>query len=146
MFLLYIVPVASIVLLEMQQVLNSFGYFDIRIRLQGCAPKAPCFRDLPIPTAAQSKINLQQWLDNVIIRLTSQDTLVYTSTGSRQWGLYHRILLNDFSNVTSVLSNALQAWGSDCRNNGWSCGMLFYITVAGTGSMMIAHQVWGPFI
>ena len=101
---------------------------------------------LPGGTQAQSKSNLQQWLDNVIMMITTTNTLVYTSNGVRQWGLYHRMLLNDYNNVASVLSTALQTWGSDCRNNGLSCGTLYCITGAGTGNMTIAQHVWGPFI
>ena len=59
---------------------------------------------LPGGTAVQSKQNSQQWLDNIVIRITSQDALVYTGNGIRQWGLYHRIVLDKFNNITSVLS------------------------------------------
>lgn len=104
-----------------------------------------CIHALPGATANQSKLNLQQWLDNTIVRMSSHDPLVYTSTGMRQWGLYHELLLSEFINITSVLSSALNVWGTNCVGRGWSCGQLYYLVGTGTGRMTISQQMWGPF-
>ena len=76
-----------------------------------------CVYALPGVTPAASKINFMRWLDVVVQGLTKHNTLV-TYGGVRQYGFFHQILMNEFVNISSVLSQAFAVWGQDCAVNG----------------------------
>ena len=95
--------------------------------------------------AAQSKINFQQWLDNTISAMSSNNPFVTDANGAREPGLYHQLLGHEFDQITSLLSLATARWGNDCAANNCTCGHLYYVRKGGHGNLTITCQVWGPF-
>ena len=86
------------------------------------------------------------WFDAVVTRLTVEDPLVYNTVGSREWGLYHHMLGDEFIELTSVLSSSLSVWGNDYQAAGFSCGKVYYLSGNGQGKVTIAHQYLEPFV
>jgi len=95
--------------------------------------------------AAQSLLNLRNWLDTVITGMTACNPLVYDGNGNREWGMYHHILRDEFVNITSVLSTGLSSWGLDCQSAGLTCGKV-YLTGNGRGKITLGHNHLGPSI
>ena len=63
-----------------------------------------CVYALQGVTPAASKINFIQWLDAVVQGLTKHNNSHIG--GVRQYGFFHQILMSEFVNITSVLSQA----------------------------------------
>ena len=76
------------------------------------------------------KANFMNWLDSVIQGLTKHNCLVHYGS-IRQPGFYQNILMSEFLEITSVLSQAFAQWGRDCAANGFSCGVCYYVGVMG---------------
>ena len=105
-----------------------------------------CVYALPGATPAASKMNFMRWPDAVIQGLTKHNTFV-TYGGVRQYGFFHQILMSEFVNITSVLSQAFAVCGRDCAANGHSCGVCYYVVGSGDGSTVFSYQAqWGPFL
>jgi len=95
---------------------------------------------------AQSRINFQNWLDNIIAAMSSKNPLVLGPNNTREPGLYHHLLGHEFDQITSLLTQATLQWGNDCQINNFTCGHLYYIRPGGPGSLTVTCQVWGPFL
>ena len=104
-----------------------------------------CVYALPGATPAASKLNFMQWLDSVIQGLTKRNTLV-TYGGIRQYVFFHQLLLSEFMNITSVLSQAVGTWGRDCAANGFSWGVCFYVGGRNRQHNVHLSSGWGPFL
>ena len=105
-----------------------------------------CLHVLSGATPAASLNNFSEWLDAVIQGMTKHNTLVFRGP-TRQIGFYHKIMMNEFLEITSVLSQAFRQWGRGCVAAGHSCGACYYVGGAGVGSSVMSFQAeWGPFL
>ena len=96
-------------------------------------------------TAAQSVVSLKQWIEAIICGMSTNNPIV-TGPDGREPGLYHHILLGDFQQITSLLSQATRQWSSDCVANNCTCGHVFFVTGSRQGMLTMSYQVIGPFV
>ena len=100
----------------------------------------------PGANAAQSKLNLIHWMDDLVILSAKGDhCLVYTASGVKETGLYQQLGQAEHLEVHGKLS-ALRQLRTECDTNGISAGRYYTVCPAGEGRLTIINIENGPFL
>ena len=100
----------------------------------------------PGVNAAQSKSNLDHWMDDLVtLHAKGDHCLVHTCSGTKQCGMYQQLGQEEQQHVSSRLS-ALRQLMTECHNQGISAGRYFVVCPAGRGKLTILHMEVGPFL
>lgn len=97
-------------------------------------------------TAAQSKSNFIDWVDNLISSVATEDCKVYALSGARQYGSFTNLSSLKLLKVMAKFTK-LQAWTADILNNSYSCGCFVVTIVIEEARGRVSHQgiFVGPF-
>ena len=95
-------------------------------------------------TAAESKINFMDWMDNLVSSVAGEESKLYTLSGERQHGTFVNLSNSEFAKVIAKLTK-LRIWSSAIVARSYTCGAFFMIMQGGRGD--VSHQgiFIGPF-
>ena len=98
-------------------------------------------------TAAQSKLNLIHWLDDLVILSANGDhCLVFTTNGIKENGFYQKLGNAQHTAIEGKLS-ALRQLHTECDTNSISAGKYYAVCpAAGRGQLTIINIELGPFL
>ena len=95
-------------------------------------------------TATQSKENLLEWLDTIVLSVATTEVLVYDHRRQRLEGEYCGLRSNEVNTIISRISGLLE-WAAECVQHQWSCGTLLVASMGGHGNLTTNPLLIGPF-
>ena len=96
-------------------------------------------------THAQSRQNLCQWMDNLVVSYSHADCLYIDASSNRVHGAYHKLQQQEHSKVEGKLSQFV-TWAAECEAAGYSAGRYLSIEGAGRGACEFVTRKFGPFV
>ena len=96
-------------------------------------------------TPEQSRNNLHSWIDTIALRISGGDCLVYSMTGRRIPGHYHKMRSERHSQFEAEIAQHT-LWIVECWNAGLSAGLYISVESGGVGRLTMINKDLGPFI
>ena len=96
-------------------------------------------------TPEQSRNNLHSWIDTIALRISGGDCLVYSMTGRRIPGHYHKMRSERHSQFEAEIAQHT-LWIVECWNAGLSAGLYISVESGGVGRLTMINRDLGPFI
>ena len=95
-------------------------------------------------TAAESKTNFMNWVDDLVASVAGEQSKVYSYHGIRQQGTFTNLKGTEYGKIAAKLGG-LGLWTAECINNGYSCGTFIMIIPGGRGYITHQPMCIGPF-
>ena len=95
-------------------------------------------------TAADSKQNFMEWMDNLVTSVASEQSKLYTLSGERQQGTFVNLRNQEFGKIVAKLTK-LRVWASDIVTNSLTCESFIMVMRGGRGDVSHQGLFIGPF-